>query len=140
MTGYTEGTGRGQRLIKKEDLVVSAEIPIFRIMANKKTTWQAGGGGGGDGGGYAGGGGGSSGGKRSGGAGGGGGASGAGKVKKGGGKQQQGMDAAKEKIPTDSRERSLQQMLKRLHKSSDRQGKSKGGKGTGQDRRTVGKP
>ena len=53
------------------------------------------------------------------------------------GKQQAGMAALKEAIPTDKHERDLQALLKRLHKSSDRQGKSKGGKGTGSDRRTT---
>jgi len=38
--------------------------------------------------------------------------------------------------PTDKKTRDRDRLLKRLHKSSDRQGKSKGGKGTGQDRRT----
>ena len=34
--------------------------------------------------------------------------------------------------PSDKKARDLEKLLKRLHKSSDRQGKSKGGKGTGQ--------
>ena len=37
----------------------------------------------------------------------------------------------------DKKTRDRDRLIKRLHKSSDRQGKSKGGKGTGQDRRTT---
>lgn len=54
------------------------------------------------------------------------------------GKQQEGMQKLKlESTGKSAHQLSTERMLKRLHKSSDRQGKSKGGKGTGQDRRTV---
>ena len=54
------------------------------------------------------------------------------------GKQQEGMQKLKlADVGKSTHQLSTERMIKRLHKSSDRQGKSKGGKGTGQDRRTV---
>ena len=114
--GAAAGSGQCSRVVLKKDVPLEENQRVIKLFANKAKSWQQANGGN----------------SSSGGGGGGGGGAGAGLSK-----QKQGMaqrDARDD--GKDSRQLSLERMLKRLHKSSDRQGKSKGGKGTGQDRRT----
>ena len=111
--GAGAGAGGGcKRIVLKKDEPLEESHRVIKLFANKAKAWQTSGSGSG---------------------GGGGGGSGGGLSK-----QNQGMTQSKAgNEGKNARQLSLERMLKRLHKSSDRQGKSKGGKGTGQDRRTV---
>ena len=93
----------------RKDERISADNNIIRVMTNSRTQWQKTGGGGGGGGGGRG-----------------------GKKGKGGKDGKAGNFGVAATGTMTKRERDTNALLTRLKRSSDRQGKSKGGKGTGQ--------